>query len=62
MLRNGGRKATVTDANVVLGYLTTSLLGGTFKLDLKAAREAVQQVADDLGVTLYEAAEGIGKI
>ena len=55
----GGRKATVTDANAVLGYLPRSLLGGAFKLDLEAAREAVQQVADDLQVSLYEAAEGI---
>ena len=55
----GGLKATVTDANAVLGYLPRSLLGGAFKLDLEAARKAIQQVADDLEVSLYEAAEGI---
>lgn len=58
----GGSKATVTDANAVLGYLPKSLLGGSFKLDLEAARKAVQQVADDLNTSLYEAAEGIVKV
>lgn len=58
----GGSAATVTDANAVLGYLPTSLLGGGFQLDLAKAKVAVQKVADDLGVTLYEAAEGILKI
>ena len=58
----GGKTATVTDANAVLGYLPRSLLGGTFDLDLDAARKAVQQVADELGIGLYEAAEGILKV
>ena len=58
----GGIEATVTDANAVLGYLPTSLLGGNFNLNLEAARTAVQRVADDLGVGLYEAAEGILKV
>lgn len=55
----GGSSATVTDANAVLGYLPKHLLGGTFSLDLDAARKAVQKVGDDLKVGLYEAAEGI---
>ncbi|MEM5383152.1 hydantoinase/oxoprolinase family protein [Paraburkholderia phymatum] len=55
----GGTEATVTDANVVLGYLPENLLGGKFKLDREAAKVAVQKVADDLGVDLYEAARGI---
>jgi len=55
----GGKVATVTDANVVLGYLPENLLGGAFKLDREAAQAAVQAVADDLGVGLYEAARGI---
>ena len=58
----GGETATVTDANVVLGYLPKFLLGGTFELDIDASRKAVQQVADDLDVTLYEAAEAILKV
>ncbi|KAJ7770468.1 Hydantoinase/oxoprolinase-domain-containing protein [Mycena metata] len=58
----GGIKATVTDANVVLGYLPPALLGGTFKLDFNASRRVVQSIADDVGLTLYEAAEGILKL
>ena len=59
---NGGSTATVTDANAVLGYLPSSLLGGTFNLDLHAAKRAVQEVANGLGVGLYQAAEGILKV
>jgi len=55
----GGTLATVTDANVVLGYLPENLLGGAFKLDREAARTAVQAVADAMGVDLYQAARGI---
>ena len=55
----GGDQPTVTDANVVLGYLPENLLGGTFKLDREAAKRAVQTIADALGVDLYEAARGI---
>lgn len=55
----GGDLPTVTDANVVLGYLPAELLGGAFKLDRKAAETAVQKVADALGISLYEAAAGI---
>ncbi|KAJ7207148.1 Hydantoinase/oxoprolinase-domain-containing protein [Mycena pura] len=58
----GGLKATVTDANVVLGYLPPALLGGAFKLDFEAARKAVRAVADAIGLTLHEAAEGILKL
>ncbi|KAJ7274998.1 Hydantoinase/oxoprolinase-domain-containing protein [Mycena rebaudengoi] len=58
----GGLKATVTDANAVLGYLPSALLGGSFKLDLAASKRAVQVVADDVGLTLHEAAEGILKL
>jgi len=55
----GGTSATVTDANVVLGYLPESLLGGEFKLDKEAAKTAVQSVADAMGIGLQEAAAGI---
>jgi N-methylhydantoinase A len=55
----GGTAPTVTDANVVLGYLPEDLLGGAFKLDREAAKTAVQTVADALGVDLYQAARGI---
>jgi N-methylhydantoinase A len=55
----GGTLATVTDANVVLGYLPVSLLGGEMSLDRQGAAAAVQVVADALGVSLIEAAQGI---
>ncbi|KAJ3343233.1 hypothetical protein HDU93_009217 [Gonapodya sp. JEL0774] len=58
----GGVQATVTDANVVLGCLPEYLLGGAFKLDVEASKRAVQKVADDLGLGLLEAAEGIVRI
>jgi N-methylhydantoinase A len=55
----GGELPTVTDANVVLGYLPENLLGGTFKLDREGARKAVQTIADALGIDLMAAARGI---
>jgi N-methylhydantoinase A len=55
----GGVQPTVTDANVVLGYLPENLLGGTFKLDRAAAKAAVQTIADRLGISLMAAARGI---
>ena len=55
----GGEQPTVTDANVVLGYLPEELLGGSFKLDRNAAKKSVQTIADALGIGLFEAAAGI---
>lgn len=55
----GGEVATVTDANVVLGYLPPSLLGGEMTLDVVAARRVVQGVADAMGLQLERAASGI---
>lgn len=55
----GGTQPTVTDANVVLGYLPEALLGGTFKLDRAGATAVVQTIADALGIGLHEAARGI---
>ncbi len=55
----GGQLPTVTDANVVLGYLPENLLGGTFKLDREGAKASVQTIADKLGISLMEAARGI---
>lgn len=59
----GGTAPTVTDANVVLGYLPASArLGGDMAISLEKARQAVQTIADAMGIGLYEAAEGIVKI
>jgi N-methylhydantoinase A len=59
----GGTIATVTDADVVLGYLDPdNFAGGKIKLDKAAAERAVQVVADQLGLPLMACASGIAKI
>ena len=55
----GGDRPTVTDANVVLGRLPPSLLGGEMRLDAAAAEEAVGKTARALGLDLHQAAQGI---
>ncbi len=56
----GGTEPTVTDANVVLGYLPTSLAGGEVDLDAEASRTAVATIADAIGLASpEEAASGI---
>ncbi len=52
----GGTEPTVTDANVVLGYLPPSLAGGEITLDVDAARAAVTTVAEAMGLESAEAA------
>jgi N-methylhydantoinase A len=59
----GGTVATVTDADVVLGTINPdNFLGGRIILDRKKAVEAVQRVADGLGLSLFQAAAGIARI
>ena len=60
----GGSDATVTDANLVLGYLSpTTFAGGTMTLDADAAAEAIRrQVAEPLGIDLADAAWGIHRM
>ncbi|WP_436775863.1 hydantoinase/oxoprolinase family protein [Yinghuangia sp. YIM S09857] len=53
---HGGTAPTVTDANVVLGYLPDQLAGGEVTLDRHAARTAVATVADAMGLDGPEAA------
>jgi len=56
----GGTEPTVTDADVVLGYLPPSLAGGEVTLDREASRRAVAQVAEAMGLDDVEtAAAGI---
>jgi N-methylhydantoinase A len=59
---HGGTEPTVTDANVVLGHLPADLIGGEMALDVEAARAAVQKIADAMGLSLEEAADGILRI
>ena len=59
----GGQQATVTDANVVLGRIPAEQsLGGYLKIDKQAAEKAVSRLADQLGVSLEQAALGIIQI
>ncbi|MEZ5855034.1 MAG: hydantoinase/oxoprolinase family protein [Hyphomicrobiaceae bacterium] len=55
----GGTQATVSDANVVLGRLPTTLLGGDMQLDREAARAAIAPIAERLGLSVEAAALGI---
>jgi N-methylhydantoinase A/oxoprolinase/acetone carboxylase beta subunit len=57
----GGRAATVTDANVVLGRLRPeAFLGGRMRLDPDLASAAVRaSVGDPLGLSVQEAALGV---
>lgn len=57
--RRGGTQATVSDANVVLGYLPPVLLGGDMELDLEGATDAVGKVGQPLGLSSEAAAQGI---
>ena len=57
---NGGQEPTISDAHIVLGRLDPQrFLGGRMKLDRDAAVEVVQRLADQLGLSLLETAEGI---
>ena len=60
----GGNEPTVTDADVVLGYLDReALLGGALAINLAAAEAAIRkQVADPLGLRVTEAAAAIVEI
>lgn len=57
----GGTFPTVTDADLVLGYLNAGFfLGGRMKLDVDASKAAISKViADPLGMNAVEAAWGI---
>ena len=60
----GGSEPTVTDANLVLGYINpTALCGGEFKLTTQGVREAIsEKVGKPLGLDVVEAAYGIFRI
>jgi N-methylhydantoinase A len=60
----GGIEPTVTDADLVLGYLDPDyFLGGKFRIDLEAAERAIKErIADPSGLSLEEAAWGIHQI
>ena len=57
----GGRNPTVTDADLLLGYLAAdSFLGGDMRLDIGAAEDAVRRaIAEPLGLSVIDAAWAI---
>ncbi|MGI8428447.1 MAG: hydantoinase/oxoprolinase family protein [Solirubrobacteraceae bacterium] len=59
----GGTEPTVTDANVVLGHLTTGEpLAGSVSLDLDAAEDAIAQLASELELEPSDCAQGILRV
>lgn len=59
----GGRKATVTDADLMLGLIDAdNFLGGEMKLDRAATEAAFADLAGDLGGTPVQAARGIYRV
>ena len=60
----GGEAPTITDCNLVLGYLgEDNFLGGQMRLDAAKARAAIEAaVAKPLGLDVAEAAEGIVRV
>ncbi len=59
--KQGGENPTVTDADLVLGYLDPNFfLGGTMALDIELSKKAIEEkIAKPLGTTMVEAAFGI---
>ena len=57
----GGTEPTVTDCNVILGFLSPDyLVGGSLKLNRDKAAEAIRiKVAEPLGLSIEEAAWGV---
>ena len=62
--QRGGVEPTVTDANVVLGYIRPGeLADGEVSINIEAAHQAIyDRIAVPLGMDLLEAAEGIHRI
>ena len=60
----GGRRATVTDADLVLGHLDPeSFMGGRIELDREAAEAAIRRdIAEPLGIDVLRAAAGIVEV
>jgi len=59
----GGVEPTVTDADLLLGYLNPDFfLGGEMKLDVGAARQAVERLATTLGLSVEETAAAIHRV
>ena len=55
----GGTEATVSDANLILGRLPDSLIGGAMVLDIQKAKTAILPIAKRLGFSIERPAHGI---
>lgn len=59
----GGAEPTITDADLLLGFFNPGeFLGGRMTLDKGLAEEAIENLADTLGMGVTEAASGIVEI
>jgi len=59
----GGEAATITDCNLLLGYLSAdNFLGGRMALDHAKAEAAVARIAEKLSLDVTAAAEGVVRI
>lgn len=59
----GGTAATVTDANIILGYLdAAAFMGGRRVLDRLASEAAIDRLATSLGISRTQAAAGIHRL
>lgn len=58
----GGIEPTNTDANLILGRLNDSLLGGKMTLNKDASKRAIQPICEKYGYSEYEAADAILKV
>jgi N-methylhydantoinase A len=59
----GGEEPTVTDADLLLGYLDPDFfLGGRMRLDYRAAEKAMRKISDALGVDSLKAAWGVHQV
>lgn len=55
-----GDRATVTDANLILGHIPRSAkLGGSLSLDFNKAIQAIEKLAQQLSLSIEETAQGI---
>ncbi len=58
----GGTEPTVTDAHLVLGRIPPGLIGGRVPLSVDAARDGIERLAADLGLSTEECAAGVLEI
>jgi len=59
----GGNQPTVSDANLVLGYLNPDyFLGGSIPLRASDARDAIERLGGELGLSVEETAWGIHRV